>query len=130
MVTGDCWPRTSVLEKEDRGRAPGVVDPGVQRPDVVDGVTRPLANEGVIRPEGAATAERGLRPVGMPSVEGVILSEFDKGVMRPLREEATEDGRETLGPAVAADSFEAATNTPQFGGQKKHCMLEQKRQLD
>lgn len=124
MVAGEDWPLTSALEMEDRGRAAGVVVPGVQRPGVVDGVTRPAEKEGVTRPFDATAPERDLRPEGIANADGVILPESGKGVTRPFREEATDEGRETLGPVVAVDNFVAATNTPQFGGQVKYCMLE------
>lgn len=111
---------------EERGRAagvvsPGVLDPGVHRPAGVDGVIRPADDEGVTRPfDVVVVLERDLRPEGKPNVDGVILPESNcNGVIRPFRDEATDEGRETLGPAVAADNFVAATKTPQFGGQVK-----------
>ena len=55
--------------------------------------------------------------------EGVILPE-NEGVVRPLRLEATEEGREIGAcPTVGDESFEAAMKTPQLGGQVKYRFL-------
>lgn len=54
-----------------------------------------------------------------PRCEGVTRP-LD-GVIRPPRDEATEDGR--LLPTVGADSFVVETKTPHFGGQVKYCLL-------
>lgn len=81
---------------------------------LMDGVTLPLDIEGVFRP--LPNDER---------VEGVILPEAEKeGVIRPLRTDATDDGRDIDSPVVGADSLVDATKTPQLGGQEKYCLLQ------
>ena len=86
---------------------PGVrrpLSPGVMRP--LTGVTRPLDNEGVFLPLDTEDAELGIRPV--------------EGVSRPLRTDATDDGRDELpGPTVGAESLSAPMKTPQAGGHVK-----------
>ena len=88
-----------VAAADGRGRAEGVwrlgvfrpvEAAGVTRPLLIDGVTLPLPIDGVTRP---FEIDGVLRPV--PKPEGVILPEAEKeGVIRPLRDEATDDGRE------------------------------------
>lgn len=88
-------------------RVEGVVLPGVTRELDIPGVTRPVEYAGVTRPD----------------VAGVTLPLID-GVVRPLRVEATEDGRDTMPLRTAGgDNLLEATKTPQFGGQEKYCML-------
>jgi hypothetical protein len=77
---------------------------GVRRPVDADGVTRPLEidTDGVMRPPMLDDAE---------------------GVIRPLRDEATEEGRYwDPGPTVGADNLVVATKTPHLGGQVKYCL--------
>lgn len=90
-----------------RARAAGVV-PGVARP-AYDGVIRPPF-EGVVRPVEADGVMREL-----------VLNDMEvDGVVRPPREDATEDGRWTApGPTVGGESFVVATKTPQLGGHEK-----------
>ena len=79
----------------------------------IDGVTLPFEIDGVFLP--LPTEGRW---------DGVILPEAEKeGVIRPLRMDATEDGREEI-ETVAAESFVEATKTPQLGGHMKYCFLE------
>jgi hypothetical protein len=95
-----------------RARAAGVV-PGVTRP-VDMGVFRPfeMEVEGVTLPLASDV-----------EAEGVTRPEMD-GVIRPPREEATEDGRRTApGPTVGGESFVVATKTPQLAGHEKYCFL-------
>jgi hypothetical protein len=80
-------------------------------------VTLELDNDGVMRP---ADIEGVTRPV---ETDGVILPDIE-GVVRPLRDEATEDGRDIIPIRTAGgDSFPEATKTPQLGGQEKYCIL-------
>ena len=82
---------------------------GVIRPPVNDGVTRPVEVEGVFWPT---------RPLTLGAAEdGVTLPDID-GVIRPLRMEATDAGREVI-PVVAGDNLVVATKTPQSGEQAK-----------
>lgn len=88
------------------GRTPGVM-PGVTRPEESEpGVTLPPFADGVVH------------VLRLKDVEGVILPEV-RGVVRPPREDATDEGRSNR-PVVGNDSFVVATNTPQFGGQAKY----------
>lgn len=82
---------------------------GVTLPEGVTGVTRELDIAGVTRPD---------------DIPGVTLPLID-GVVRPLRVEATEDGRDTIPLRIAGgESLLVATKTPQFRGQEKYCTLE------
>jgi hypothetical protein len=75
---------------------------GVTRPvDDAEGVTRPFDTEGVMRPD-------------------------TEGVIRPLRVDATDEGRDILPSRTAGEeSLLKATNTPQFGGHEKYWILAQ-----
>lgn len=81
-----------------------------------DGVARP---EGVIRPLDRET--EGVL-VFFDEVEGVIRPELKAGVTRPLREDATDDGRAPY-PTVGGEIFEEATKTPHLSAQVKYCFL-------
>ena len=128
---------TSVLvfAAEFRGRAEGVCRLGVFRPVEAAGVTRPLLTDGVTLPLPIDGVTRPLdiegvfRPLPKEGrAEGVILPDAEKeGVIRPLRLEATDEGREKEIPTVAAESFVDATKTPQLGGHEKYCLLGDKR---
>lgn len=94
--------------------------PGVRLPLDAEGVILPPDNPGVTRPLDKES-EGVLRPFALieEDKEGVTLPDTD-GVTRPLRIDATEDGRELdPTPVVGEESLEAAMKTPQFGGQKK-----------
>lgn len=79
----------------DLDRADGVGIPGVLLPEDADGVTRPLLKEGVMRPFDI-DIDGVLRPAEIVvEAEGVILPDCDsEGVILPLREEATDEGRD------------------------------------
>jgi len=81
--------------------------PGVTRPRN-EGVTRPLDTDGVMRPLCDNDVDK-------PEKEGVV---------RPPREEATEEGL-WMPPArtIGAESLVVATKTPRLGGQIKYCLL-------
>ena len=91
-----------VFTADVRGRAEGVCRlgvfrpveaAGVTRPLLMDGVTLPLPIDGVIRPLDTDGVFRPLPKEGR--AEGVILPDDEKdGVIRPLRLDATDDGRE------------------------------------
>ena len=80
-------------------------------------MTRPLDKErerdGVFRPLTLAEVD----------VDGVALPD-NNGVVRPLRFEATDEGRD-IDPTqtVGGESFEAAMKTPQLDGQVKYRLL-------
>lgn len=100
-----------------RARAAGVT-PGVIRPDEKEGVILPLI-EGVVRPfDREFDAEmRDLENV--EESEGVTRPD-NAGVMRPPRDDATEDGRGMApAPTVGGESLTVATKTPQLSGQEK-----------
>lgn len=95
-----------------RVRVTGNAVPGVRRPFIpgvirpLTGVTRPLDKDGVFLPLDIEDVELGTRPV--------------EGVSRPLRTEATDEGRDMLpGPTVGAESLSAPMKTPQAGGHVK-----------
>ena len=80
---------------------------------------RPLGREGVLRPAGTETvdAEGGPRP--------------NEGVSRPLRIDATEEGRDALlAPTVGRDSLSALMKTPHFGGHVKYFFLQATHKYD
>ena len=121
--------RLRAVVADGRGRAEGVCRLSVLRPVDAAGVTRPLPKDGVTLPleiDGVTLPldiEGVFRPLPMEGrAEGVIRPDAEKeGVMRPLRTDATDDGRDI--PTVAADSFVKATKTPQLGGHVKYCLL-------
>jgi len=81
----------------------------------LEGVTLPLA-EGVILP----LARLG-RPVGTREVDVEVENELenaDKGVVRPVREEVTDDATDG-GRKDGGDSLVVATKTPHFSGHVK-----------
>jgi hypothetical protein len=81
---------------------------GVTLPEGSDGVTLAFDSDGVMRPVEA-------EGVTLPLIEGVV---------RPLRVDATDAGRDTIPFRIAGgDSLVEATNTPQLGGQLKYCTL-------
>lgn len=105
-------------------RVAGGPPPGVRRPDETEGVILPLGGPGVARPFDN-DSEGVLWPFALTVAdkEGVARPETD-GVARPLRDEATEGGREIdPPPTVGEESFDAAMKTPQFGEQVKYRFL-------
>lgn len=107
----------------ERGAGALDVAPGIARPEGVIVITLSLL-EGVIRPLEIDDDPTNRNPDFDDALDGVIRPDV-AGVVRPPREDATEEDRCTApGPKVGGESLTVDTKTPQFSGHMKYCFLE------